>query len=255
MLRLCSASIRTLLLLVPTFALASTAQAVVNYADLSGTAFDFTNMSETTTSAGDPEPLWGTPSVAGNTLIFTPGAFISTAGGGSVDQTNSTFEVTITSQDPDNIAIDQLIVNELGDYSLTGVGTAATSASVLAGAGLVVTQVNVGGSIVPTAIGGFASDFVNFDTPTQAGGWTATINADIKALVDAVYGPGQAFATQVAVVWDNNLSTTSEAGTNALIQKKIGLPAVTMEVIPEPGTALLLGLGLAGLARGGRRRH
>ena len=246
---------RALLLLTAAgLLLASSARATVAYGDLSGSSFDFTDMSETTTSVGDAEPLWGAPSVAGNTLIFTPGAFISTAGGGAVDQTNSTFELTITSQDPDNIAIERLLVNELGDYSLTGAGTNATSASVLAGAGLVITQVNLGGTLSAAAVPGFASDFVSFDTPTQGGEWTATIDADVQALVDSVYGAGNAYATQVAVVWDNNLSTTSESGTNALIQKKIGLPAVTMQVIPEPGTALLLGLGLSGLAARGRRR-
>ncbi|MEZ7981588.1 MAG: PEP-CTERM sorting domain-containing protein [Myxococcota bacterium] len=33
-----------------------------------------------------------------------------------------------------------------------------------------------------------------------------------------------------------------------MIQEKIGLPVVTMEVIPEPGTALLFGLGFMRLA-------
>lgn len=229
------------------------ASATVNYGDLSGSSFDFTNMAETTTSAGDAEPLWGAPSVAGNTLIFTPGAFTSTAGGGSVDQTNSTFVLDIISQNKDSVGIDALIVNELGDYALTGAGTNGTSASVLAGAGLVITEVNLGGSLVASAIPGFASDFVSFDTPTQGGEWTATINANIQAIVDSIYGVDQAFATAVSVVWDNNLSTTSESGTNALIQKKIGLPAVTMQVVPEPGTGLLFALGLAGLAFATRR--
>ncbi len=228
------------------------ASATEVYSDLSGSAFDFTDMQETTTSAGDIEPLWGTPSVAGNTLIFTPGAFISTAGGGSVDQTNSTFELSIISKDKSTISIDALIVNEFGDYALTGGGTNATTASVLAGAGIVIREVNFGGSLIASAIPGFASDFVAFDTAVQGGEWTATINADIQGLVDLVFGVGVAFATEVDVVWDNNLSTTSEEGTNALIQKKIGLPSVTMEVVPEPGTGLLLGLGLMAL---GLRRN
>ena len=230
---------------------ASTADATVSYSDLTGTSFSFINMTETTNTAGDPEPLWEAPSVSGDNLIFTPSSFISTANGGAVDQTSSTFGLTIVSNDKSTIGINQLIVNEIGDYLLSGSGGATTSASVLAGAGLIVTEVNVGGVLTPTAIAAFASDTFSVNTPQPGGGWSLSINADIQALVAAQFG-AEAFATVVGVNWNNDLATASESTSTALIQKKIGVPSVTMTVVPEPGTALLFGLGLIGLAT--RRR-
>lgn len=230
------------------FALASaTASATTFYADQTGASFFFQNMQEDTTTAGDPEPIFGAPTVSGDTLIFTPTAFASNASGGASDQTNGTFRVDIVSQDNTSIAIEELLVTELGDYSLTGAGTSGTTASALAGAFLVINEVNVAGSIIATALATSVTDFVSFDTPTQAGGWTLSLYADISAFLDPFYSD-DVFATSVSVVWNNDLATNSELGTTAQIQKKIGLPAVTMEVIPEPGTGLLVGMGLLGMA-------
>lgn len=236
------------------FCLAPAASAIVFYSDMSGSAFDFTSMSEETTSAGDAEPLWGAPTVVGNTLVFTPTGYTSSAGNGTSDTTSSSFNLSISSQDPFTMGVNRLMVNEIGDYSLTGVGTSATSASVLASASLVISEVNVGGVIQASALGGAASDLVEFDTPTQGADWTASLDVDVQAIVDAAFGVGVAYATRIDVIWDNALDTTSESGTNSFIQKKVGLPAVTMQVIPEPGAAVLLGIGLLALARRDRER-
>ena len=52
----------------------------------------------------------------------------------------------------------------------------------------------------------------------------------------------------------NDLYAFSEAGTSAQIQKKVvNGPAVMIEVVPEPGTALLVGGGLLIMSLRGRR--
>jgi len=52
----------------------------------------------------------------------------------------------------------------------------STAASVFAGAGVVIAEVNIGGTIVSPAVPGCASDFVSFDTANQGGEWTVTID-------------------------------------------------------------------------------
>jgi hypothetical protein len=63
-------------------------------------------------------------------------------------------------------------------------------------------------------------------------------------------------ATKVFLSMDNNLVASSEEGTSALIQKKVvSGPSIIITVpIPEPNTAILLGMGLAGLATQRGRR-
>lgn len=234
-------------------AMASTqASALTNYADAMGTSFNFTNMSEDTTTAGDPDPIFGAPTIVGDALIFSPTGFASNASGGASDQTNGTFTLNISSKDKDLIAVEQVNLTELGDFSLGGAGTAGTDASALAGLFVTVTEINLNGALTIAVLPTSVTDFVNFNTPVQAGDWTLSANIDVTTLVQAAFG-ANAFATEVIVTWNNDLATNSEVGTTSQIQKKIGIPSVTVTVIPEPGTALLVGLGLTAL--GARRRN
>lgn len=235
--------------------------ALTAYPDDVGTSFLFQNMEEATNTAGDPDPIFGAPLVVGDALVFTPTSFISTATAGSGDQTAGTFKFDIVSSDKDSIAVESLILQELGDFSLTGVGGVGTNASALAGVFIVVTEVNIGGVIqAPGVLDLLAlnvltqgTDFVSFDTTIQADDWSLLVNIDVQSALDSIYGVDGAFATEVSVVWNNDLTTNSQANSTSLIQKKIGVPAVTIEVIPEPSVALLVGLGLLGLSNRRRR--
>jgi hypothetical protein len=68
-------------------------------------------------------------------------------------------------------------------------------------------------------------------TATSAG------TIDISALLELGVNPDEITVSQVSVTGSVSIG-----------------PAVTITVVPEPGTAILMGLGLAGLAGAGRRR-
>ena len=58
-------------------ALSASAAPTVNYADQVGDTVSYTSIAETTLTAGDPDELFGTPTIAGNTLNFDPVSFSS----------------------------------------------------------------------------------------------------------------------------------------------------------------------------------
>lgn len=59
-------------------------------------------------------------------------------------------------------------------------------------------------------------------------------------------------ATLVELSLANTLTAFAENGAQAFIEKK-DIDGLAITVIPEPGTALLMLLGLSGLAMAGRR--
>ena len=75
-----------------------------------------------------------------------------------------------------------------------------------------------------------------------------TLDIDQVLLDNSILGQ----ATLVEVSIANTLTATSSVGAIASIEKK-DISGLSITVVPEPGTALLMGLGLAGLAASGRR--
>lgn len=217
--------------------------ATVIYGNFSGTSIDFLGVRETTTSPGDPEPLFGAPTVSGDQLLFFPTAFASTSAGGGADITSSQMQMFIDAKPL--ATIDKISITEFGEKDLAGVGTAATSASVSAVVDITVLEVN-NIPVSPIFIAGNVMTFTPDDDYALPGDlgfstWTGSLLIDIESVVDNV--------TRLQLTFKNILDTTSETGTTAFIQKDVvSGPAVVVEVIPEPGTAILLGLGLAALA-------
>jgi hypothetical protein len=64
-------------------------------------------------------------------------------------------------------------------------------------------------------------------------------------------GSGQ--ATLVRISLANTLTAFAESGAAARIEKK-DIDGLAITVVPEPGAALLMGLGLFGLAASSRNR-
>lgn len=248
---------RVLLSLLAAFALLASASAGATtvYGDFNGTSVDFLGVQETS-QAGDPEPLFGAPTVLGNQLLFSPSTFIAQANGAAgFDNTHSLLEMDIMATGPSGIT--EVNLTEFGDAVLAGVGTAGTSTFAQMSGFLTVTETTAG-SITPVVIswsGVFSpSDSLNLVSDPGTTLWSATISIDVTAELAAA-GVFDA-ATKATLDYNNSLFAFSEAGTAATIQKKVvDGPSVIVEVVPEPVTGALVAGGLIALGIHARRRR
>jgi hypothetical protein len=259
-----SARCRVLLSLAVALALGmgQAALATTSYPNYFGPNVSFTGTQETSTF-GDPEPLFGAPTGSLDQLLFFPTNFTASASGaGGSDSTGSQLQTLITSTAP-GAKINILNISEFGDAALTGTGTSATG--VMAGMSGFVTVLEVNGAAITPVIIGFnaggmtpvngsfspvAVGFPGLTLPGNAGTtiWSGSVSINIASIVPN--------ATKVMLSFDNDLYAYSEAGTTAKIQKKVvDGPAIVIQVIPEPGTAALLGGGLLALSLRKRARR
>ena len=81
--------------------------------------------------------------------------------------------------------------------------------------------------------------------------WTGFLSIDVDSVIAGGGGSGQ--ATLVRISLANTLTAFAESGASARIEKK-DIDGLAITVVPEPGTALLMGLGLFGLAASNRNR-
>jgi hypothetical protein len=223
---------------------AGQARASINYGNFVGTTVTYLNVTEASPS-NDPLPLFGAPTIAGNTLDFNPVGFSASASGGSFDLTDGQLDLTILAN-PGN-AIPTIQFSEAGDFTLGGVGTAGTFVDVSATFFIDIVKVD-GVSINPilaTASMNFSPvasgtfDLVN--NPGFGQVWAGVFTFDVNAFLTANNISYISGATEIKVTLDNTLAAFSEAGTAALIAKKDfkGL-GITVPEIPEPTILTLL---------------
>ncbi len=243
--------------IVLSLALATTSLApasTIPYGDFSGTTVKFLNVSE---SSNDPLPLFGAPTVSGDSLLFTPLTFLSESIKGDVGITDSHLALTIAA-DPGNV-LDQISLKEFGDFTLIGAPGDLATASVASPT--MVTVVTPSGPQQLFANMIFERDTIPGGTPpnfipstgtftlaadaTNGTMWRGHLNLSLAGLK----------ATQAIVSLDDILSTLATGISDAKIEKKGFDVTVTTTPIPEPTTLALLGMGLLGLAFIGWRKR
>jgi len=244
-----------LLLSVAWLTLVSSAGAQINHGDVSGTDIDFLDITESIISADDDPntSLYGTPTGVGNTLAFLNTNYVAQGQDGAADNTHALLNFTIDARDDldpgDDDIITWISLSENGDTNLQeigGTGSAATGVSMAVSGTITILETDSQGPIFDPI--NFIAEVtpaapIDFTTAPDVGSWTATLGFDVTQ-----YYPD---ATKVVIALDNDLWAFSETGTSARIQKKVA--GVSIEVVPEPTTALLVGGGLVLLGLRSRR--
>ncbi len=187
--------------------------------------------------------LFGSPFVVGDTFYFTPINFVANAVNGQTATATDTFEVDLFVHA--GYKFDAIQVAEYGDYTITHTGTPVGISSVGASGTLRVEE--LGGT------GRFDSQPLAFPalpvaSPVPVSGlWQGDAASNLTLL------EGVTPFTQIHLKVTNNLIAISGgAGQAAEIRKTVfgGMMAVT--IVPAPGSAGVLAVGL--LAMGRRRR-
>jgi hypothetical protein len=221
----------------------------ISYGDFVGSTVTFLDVTEDSGTDPLPPALYGPPTLAGDSLSFAPVSFnaFSPLGVPVLDITDGLLTTTILSAPGYGIA--GIRVDEAGDYTLVGWGTADTKVSVSAPIFLTILEVNgVGispifrsGDVVysPNANG----DFNLIDDPGVGVIWEGSGFIDVAAILAGAGING--CATKVELSVNNVLVAASEDRSIAYIAKKQF--GITVIPIPEPSCLTLLGIGIGGV--------
>jgi hypothetical protein len=223
--------------------------APINYGSFMGNTVTYVDVTEDSNS-GDTPPLFGAPTVSGDSLDFDPVGFDANATGpGGVDITDGNLTFMVVAK-PGKL-IDNIQLSEAGDTTLAGFGTDATFTSVTGTGVLNINEVNgVGIATISEPISlTFSPSGGTFGLLTDGGGgplfhtfWSGSWSKDItQVLTDHGISGG---ATKISINIDNTLTALSQSGTFSLIAKKeFGGLSITVN-IPEPATWTLMALGM-----------
>lgn len=249
--------IRSVVLLVALSGLtAGQASAVLygNFMDPTGTVF-YNNVE-------DVNGLYGAPSVSLNSLDFTPTIFDATCSSGCVGNPAPGVASTTDTLTLDIVAISgqqitEIDINEGLEYTLTAFGPGAF-ASVTVSSNIFVDIFEVNGASVNGINGNFSMNFTPSNNYSVFGPngveagipFTGSTSIDIQSILAANAVIGE--ATGVRISFDNTLNAFHSGGGLAQIRKRdqdfVSLTINGGLPVPEPGTAILLLGGLAGLA-------
>ena len=204
----------------------------------------------------DLNGLFGAPTASGNSLDFSPNTFeADCAVSATCPPTPHNVTDTLTFQiDADaGQFIDTIVLSEAGDTTLSSFLNAFAATTVVANVFIDVLEVN--GAPVNGLNGNAQMVFTQngqFETNDEGPGthiWTGFLSLDVNAVIAGGGGSGK--ATLVHISLANALTAYAASGAAARIEKK-DIDGLAITVVPEPGTALLFGLGLLGLASTGR---
>lgn len=234
--------------------------APINYGTFMGSTVTYVDVTEDSNS-GDSLPLFGAPTVSGDTLDFNPVGFSASASGAAGnDITDGNLSFMVVAKP--GKAINLLSLNEGGDTTLAGFGTNATFTKVT-GTGVLninaVDGVGIGAVSVPFSMT-FTPSGGDYGLVTDFGGgpggtiaWSGGTSFNLNSILTANSIPFVGGATKISINLDNTLTALSQAGTFSLIAKKdFGGLSITVNV-PEPTTLLLASLAISGLFVSRRR--
>jgi hypothetical protein len=224
---------------------AATSQAAVSVPGVfSGDQIDYSGITED--SVASTPPLYGSPTVSGDSLFFTPGGFGATASG-EADLSDGTLTVTATAA-PDTF-IESIDFSERGTYTLFGSDASVFSQTTVTA---LVTAID-GVSIDPEEFS-FAFPTFEFSVPEDGSSpilgapWSTAGTFDVASELDALGYAGE--ATEVVLNVSNFLVAVADDSSVASIGKNSFVIGSNV-VIPEPGSLALLaaGLGIIGYKR------
>jgi hypothetical protein len=221
--------------------------AVINYGDIAVPGLTYEQVTETLLTGSDVGafPLFGPPTVLGQSLLFSTATFEAHAGDGVSDLTASKLGFTV--QAGQGQFIDEISLAEYGDYLILGTGQVSVFGTIVVSyldgiSGALTTLFAPLNVVVTPVTGGGGGDA--FPSSTATGTWVATAMIDLE---------GQGILTdRLVVVLDNILAATAGAQSVSLIDKK---QVVIGPMVPEPATLLLFGSGVAVILMGRRRRR
>ena len=238
-----------LLSLLALFSWTASTAVAGSYGDFIGSTVSFEDVN-------DQNDLFGMPTVSGDSLDFSPNSFeadcAASACAPSPLQVDDTLNFFIRANT--GSFIDTIVLQEAGDTTLSSFLGAFAATQVTATVFIDIFEVN-GVSI--NNISAQAQMVFNnsgqFETNDEGTGthiWTGALNIDLDQILADAGVSGQ--ATLVELNLNNTLIAFAESGASARIEKK-DIDGLAITVVPEPGTAILMGLGLIGLTVSGRR--
>lgn len=224
-----------------------------------GNTVTYQMVREAANSAGDTAPLFGPPTVSGDSLDFDPVGFSASTIGGGVDITDGNLAFMVKAK-PGN-SISNIQIAERGDTTLAGFGSDTTFSSVTMRGILNINEVDFVGIntiALPISITNFSPSGGTYGLGTDGGGgplyasgWNGSLLFDLTTANPVV---AAAFASQgivpktgvtkISVNFNNTLVAISQVGTSATIAKKDN-GIIIRTNIPEPTSALLAALSLA----------
>jgi len=232
-----------------------------HWGDIAGDDVVFVDVTENNNLANSvfaPMPGTGGPIGVGNSLHLDPQGFASQSANNSADVIDSTLSTTIMAAP--GATIDDITITELGDYSLSGLAGGQASAEVGAAFFWTVLEVdNVAVSLPVQATNlilgsGSGPNGGIYSRPLDDGAaviWNGAASIDVTGYLSGQQIDGS--ATKVRLTFDNTLLTAADDVSTAFIKKK-SIDIDINTTVPEPTTALLMGLALAIATCAGRRR-
>ena len=190
----------------------------------------------------DDSTLFGTGTVVGNSIFFTPDNFIAESlnGAGST-LTTDLIDIVIEST-TSGYTMEKYVLAESGDYISDGTGASVSADAFL--------QVNSNTTICGLFFPCMAQEIYSAGSLSDTGGGLAFWN--LGGAIDLADTAGWGSDTSVTVTLQNTLQAeTLNTGETAFIQKKNG--AIGIQVVPVPAAVWLFASGLLGLVGVARR--